>query len=242
MLRCYAALDDSTLPVIETSDRPELFEPARRNCYVISDNSPNSCPVRFVYVAKLSVCSGEKVDARGAQQAALESVYSLTGESILKSRQHLNLFIWICIRPIVSLNPVHSSISLSEFEVNELLLGNLEALSQHFQYWMTATFAVVVASYTAGDRLALWARVVVAALYVAAVAVAYIRWQGSVGEASRLIRLLVELGYDSTSAGRARLAGGIREGVMLGGTLLAIVLICFPAIANRKRKRAAADR
>ena len=124
---------------------------------------------------------------------------------------------------------------MSEFEVNELLLGNLEALSQHFQYWMTATFAVVVASYTAGDRLAIWARAVVALLYLLAVALAYIRWQGSVEESRRLTLILFEMGYERTAAGSGQLAGSIRQVVMFGGTLLAVILICAPSMGNRKR-------
>jgi hypothetical protein len=126
---------------------------------------------------------------------------------------------------------------MSEFELNQLLLSNLEAISDQFQFWMTATFAVVVASYTAGHRLSLWARVAVAVIYVAAVAIFYVRWQGSVQEGIRLIRALAELGYVATADGNGALAGLLRRLVMWSGTILAVVLICAPSIGNRGSER-----
>ena len=128
---------------------------------------------------------------------------------------------------------------MSEFELNVLLLSNLENISDQFQFWMTATFAVVVASYTAGNRLSMWARVIVAVIYVTAVGAFYVRWQGSVDEGIRLIRALAELGYEATADGNGPLAGLLRRFVMWSGTILAVVLICAPAIANRDRDHAA---
>jgi len=126
---------------------------------------------------------------------------------------------------------------MTEFELNQLLLSNLEAISDQFQFWMTATFAVVVVSYTAGHRLSMWARVVVAAIYAVAALLFYVRFQGSVDEARRIIQGLVALGYESTADGDGAFAGLLRRIVMASGTILAIVLICVPAIANRGRVR-----
>ena len=103
---------------------------------------------------------------------------------------------------------------MSEFELWQLIEANQGAVTDQFQFWMATTFAVVIASYTAGQRLALWARLAIAALYAIAAAVFYLRYMMAYDMLGQLI---------------------LRRLVMVGGSLLAIVLICAPAIANRSR-------
>jgi len=99
---------------------------------------------------------------------------------------------------------------------------------------MAATFAVVVASYTAGPRLAVWARVCVAVLYVAAVANFFLRYRAAAAYLVEQSRWLAELsgGPDLPSRTMPRLVGLLRQYVMLGGTLLAVVLIFKPSAAH----------
>jgi len=124
---------------------------------------------------------------------------------------------------------------VSEFEIRELIFNTNSIISDQFQFWMAATFAVVVASYTAGPRLAVWARVCVAVLYVAAVATFFLRYRAAAAtlvEQSRWLAELIYGGPDLTSRTMPRLVGLLRQYVMLGGTLLAVVLIFKPSTAH----------
>ena len=42
---------------------------------------------------------------------------------------------------------------MSEFELKILLREMGVGISEQFNFWMATTFAIVVASYTAGDKL-----------------------------------------------------------------------------------------
>ena len=120
---------------------------------------------------------------------------------------------------------------MSEFELQTLLIEVDGTITDQFQFWMAATFAVVIASYTAGERLALWARVSIAVLYAAAVAMFYLRYRGSVGQMVEFVQQLRDLGVEPFNL-PPRIIGGLRRFVMFGGSMLTIVLICKPTFGN----------
>lgn len=123
---------------------------------------------------------------------------------------------------------------MSEFEVRELIYNTNAVISDQFQFWMAATFAVIVASYTAGPRLAIWARVCVAMLYMTAVATFYLRYRGAalllVDQYGWLADMGADLNFPPTLP---RLVGVLRQVVMFGGTALAVVLIFRPTAARQ---------
>lgn len=123
---------------------------------------------------------------------------------------------------------------MSEYEVRELILGYSQVISDQFQFWMAATFAAVVVSYTAGERLTFWVRFFVAGLYLAATALFFLRYQGAVDASRLLLERLREIGQFDQPLGQGALAGAVRRIVMLSGTLLATTLICLPAILKRR--------
>ncbi len=120
---------------------------------------------------------------------------------------------------------------MSEFELQTLLIEVDGTISDQFQFWMAATFAVVIASYTAGERLALWARVSIAVLYAAAVAMFFLRYLGSVGQMVEFVQQLRDLGVEPFSI-PPRIISVLRRFVMFGGSMLTIVLICKPTLGN----------
>ena len=64
----------------------------------------------------------------------------------------------------------------SPFELTELFFSRESVIDTQFQYWITFTFAVIVASFVAGNRLNRRLRVVVASLYAIATIVVVSRW------------------------------------------------------------------
>ena len=53
---------------------------------------------------------------------------------------------------------------MTDYEKLQLVVDLGNVIADNVQFWMGATFALVIASYTAGDRLALWARAIIAIL------------------------------------------------------------------------------
>lgn len=127
---------------------------------------------------------------------------------------------------------------MSEFESNELILSISSNINDQFQFWMAATFAVIIVSYTAGQRLAVWARLIIAMLYAGTVAMLYLRLFAAVAQAARPFELLSELNPEFVDASGLVLIPLLRRIVMLGGSLLAIVLICMPSIGMQKKSNA----
>ncbi len=66
--------------------------------------------------------------------------------------------------------------SLSSAEIVELILMQRSSLDLQLQFWLTATFAVVAASFLAGTRLGQFYRILVAILYVIFTAMIMTRW------------------------------------------------------------------
>ena len=123
---------------------------------------------------------------------------------------------------------------MTEYELNELLVLIGENINAQFQFWMAATFAVVIVSYSAGHRLAYWARLVVAALYTATVVMIYFRYLVSVEQATPIFERVLELNPD-ISLTRGNAVTTLRQFVMFSGSLLAVVLVCVPAIGYRNQ-------
>ncbi len=122
---------------------------------------------------------------------------------------------------------------MNEFELNELVLLISSNINDQFQFWMAATFAVVIVSHTAGHRLALWARVVIAILYTVTVVMLYLRYLGSVEQATRTLEQLSELDTAFISATNVNVVTLLRQLVIFGGSLLAVILICMPTIGGQ---------
>lgn len=62
---------------------------------------------------------------------------------------------------------------------SELFLAMMETsalLSQDFEFFITATFALIVVAYAVGDRLTLLPRILISALYLASVAMFLFRY------------------------------------------------------------------
>jgi len=103
-----------------------------------------------------------------------------------------------------------------------LLLTQRASIDLQFQFWLSITFAVIVAGFVAGGRLDRKLRVLAAVLYVLATAHLATRWiyDGGVGE--RWVNVLVSRGVD---IGIPWVAAYLRMAVMLLGTVSALVFL-----------------
>lgn len=119
---------------------------------------------------------------------------------------------------------------MQEYELWQLIGLEQEKVSEQFQFWMAATFAVVIASYTAGSRLALWARLAIAALYAASALVFFLRYMHAYDFIGQLIN---ELANSSLTYPDGYFPSIFRRGVMIVGSIVALVLICSPTIGER---------
>ena len=103
-----------------------------------------------------------------------------------------------------------------------LLLAQRASIDMQFQFWLSITFAVIVAGFVAGRRLDLKLRLLAAVLYALATAHLATRWMydGSIGE--RWVEVLVSRGID---IGIPWHSVYLRMLVMLLGTVSALVFL-----------------
>jgi hypothetical protein len=103
-----------------------------------------------------------------------------------------------------------------------LLLTQRASIDLQFQFWLSITFAVIVAGFIAGHRLDIKLRSLAAVLYVLASAHLGIRWMYDGGVGERWANVLVERGVD---IGIPWVAVYLRMAVMLLGTVSALVFL-----------------
>jgi hypothetical protein len=87
---------------------------------------------------------------------------------------------------------------LSPADLAELFHLRETVIDTQFQFWITVTFAVIVASFVGGDYLSRRLRSVMAVLYGLSVVVFVSRWLYVAMDASLLRARLVELGIPAT--------------------------------------------
>jgi hypothetical protein len=111
---------------------------------------------------------------------------------------------------------------ISTSDLLSLLLTQRASIDLQFQFWLSITFAVIVAGFVAGRRLELKLRLLTAGLYLLATAHLGTRWiyDGGVGE--RWVAVLVSRGVD---IGIPWVSVYLRMSVMLLGTASALVFL-----------------
>ena len=77
-------------------------------------------------------------------------------------------------------------------ELTQFFFLAQSSMDTQFQYWITVTFAAVVAGFVAGERLTLSLRILVATLYLLASATLALRFLSAVGTATDIAQFLRE--------------------------------------------------
>lgn len=118
---------------------------------------------------------------------------------------------------------------MSEFELNTLLVEYSAAIDSQFNFWMAATFSIVVASHTAGDKLNRTGRLVLVMLYLLACSVFYLRYLGAAGQVSYAIEQLLEFGQQSPSSELGIATSLVRQALLIIGTIFAVIVVVWPS-------------
>jgi hypothetical protein len=119
---------------------------------------------------------------------------------------------------------------MSEFELNTLLIEYSAAIDSQFNFWMAATFAIVVATHTAGDKLNRTGRLGLVLLYLLACAVFYFRYLGAADQVTYAIEQLLELGRQSPSPELGFATRLVRQVLLTIGTIFAVVVVAWPSL------------
>jgi hypothetical protein len=119
---------------------------------------------------------------------------------------------------------------MSEFELNTLLIEYSAAIDSQFNFWMAATFAIVIASHTTGDKLNRPGRLGLVLLYLLACSVFYLRYLGAVDQVTYAIEQLLELGRQSPSPELGIATRLVRQMLLAIGTIFAVVVVVWPAL------------
>lgn len=123
---------------------------------------------------------------------------------------------------------------MSEFELNSLLIEYASSIDAQFNFWMAITFAIVIASHTAGDQFNRWGRSALVFLYLLATSIVYMRYLAAASEATNVVSQLRELAGEVEFVKLAEYTGLGRRILMLGGTLFAVLVVVHPALLKRK--------
>ena len=122
---------------------------------------------------------------------------------------------------------------IAEVQLLELFLQVNADIDTQFQVWISITFAVLIASFVAGERLRRGARVALAALYLAAAWVLFIRYLRAGTYLDYAANLFAQ--YDTTPpalVGVSATAGLLRTALFTVGSAIAALSVVFPQMGR----------
>ncbi|MGE0158789.1 MAG: hypothetical protein AB7T31_05205 [Gemmatimonadales bacterium] len=122
---------------------------------------------------------------------------------------------------------------MNEADLLQIFLDVNQDIDTQFQFWISITFAVLVASFVADERLSRAERVVVTSLYLCAAMILLQRYVSALSHLDDTLRLFDESRLERPAV--PRLAGLLRFVLFTLGSLVAAVSVLFPRFAARGR-------
>ena len=122
---------------------------------------------------------------------------------------------------------------MSEADLLQIFLDVNQDIDTQFQFWISITFAVLVASFVADERLSRVERLVVTALYLCAATILLQRYMSALSHLQDALRLYDESGL--TRPAVPELAGLLRLVLFTLGSIVAAVSVVFPRFGARGR-------
>jgi len=120
-------------------------------------------------------------------------------------------------------------------ELSELYLQTATLIDGQYQYWITITFAVIVAGYVVGDRLKLGLKIAIAGLYLLATLVVFLRVL-NIGNPAVEITAFLEQSGALIFEPYGLITVGLRLLYVAFGTALAIYFLLAPTRVSRSRE------
>ena len=124
---------------------------------------------------------------------------------------------------------------LSYFETLQMINLSIDRLESVFQFWLSATFAAIVASHLAGEKLTKIYASMLTGLYLIftfSVIVRSITWSGALERYSEMLRTLRgDLGESTTFS----IVNGSIWATLILGTLATVIFIWHSYTSNRSK-------
>ncbi len=123
---------------------------------------------------------------------------------------------------------------MSEHELSSLVFELFRDMDSMIQFWIQATFAVVVAVFIAGDRLSRWMRGMIVALYLIASIQAALRWILIVSRADAYRTRMVAEGFADipTHWGLVQLIAALIFVMFVGGVVGTVYFVARPSVGR----------
>jgi hypothetical protein len=121
---------------------------------------------------------------------------------------------------------------IAEVQLLQLLLEVYADIDTQFQVWLSITFAVMVATFMAGERFSLIGRVLIVALYGCASSILLLRYFGAI-ELSQYVLEIYALYDVGLPPGVNAGAAALRVVLIPLGTAIAGLSVLFPGIGFR---------
>ena len=122
---------------------------------------------------------------------------------------------------------------MNESDLFQIFLDVNQDIDTQFQFWISITFAVLVASFVADERLSRVERAVVTGLYLCAAMILLQRYTSALSHLQDTLQLFDESGLERPDV--PELAGLLRFVLFTAGSLVAAVSVLFPRFAARGR-------
>lgn len=125
---------------------------------------------------------------------------------------------------------------MSEYELTSLVFELFRDMDSMIQFWIQATFAVVVAVFVAGDRLSRWMRAVIAGLYLIASVQAGARWILLVGRATDVRQRMRADGFSDipTSPALVTVITALITVMFVGGVVATVYFVARPRVGRSR--------
>ncbi len=121
---------------------------------------------------------------------------------------------------------------MTEYELASLLRETAASISQEFEFFVTASFAVILVGYFAQNRLKTGPRIVIAILYTSSVALFLIRYQNFTDQVRFITTSLQALNSDFPTPRNVEFSVWIRRVIVLFGSAAAMYSIFRPVLKN----------
>ncbi|MBM4183787.1 MAG: hypothetical protein FJ207_06110 [Gemmatimonadetes bacterium] len=120
---------------------------------------------------------------------------------------------------------------MSEPDLWALFFDVNQDIDTQFQFWISITFAVLVASFVADERLSRVERLVIAALYLIAASIILLRYTSALAHQAQVLGLFADSGFAQPA--RPDIVGLLRFGLFTVGSLIAAASVLFPRFGAR---------
>jgi len=121
---------------------------------------------------------------------------------------------------------------MTEADLLGLFLDVNQDIDTQFQFWISITFAVLVASFVADERLSRGERVLVTGLYLSAAAIVFFRYLSALTYVGEVLELFDANGFPPPTV--AAPAGVLRMALFTFGSLVAAASVLFPRFSSRR--------